>query len=104
MNVNIRTYNGLVDEMLHNCFPEVWFQGIYSSLDMHGQLSLRLCRPNDKIHLSTRGICKLVTYIKTCVFRREKYDIFNNGPSRIRTKVARGKQESTPNVGSHDRT
>jgi hypothetical protein len=54
MNINIRIYNELVDGMLHNCFPEIWFQGLYSFLDMHGQLSSRLCRPNDKIHLNTR--------------------------------------------------
>ena len=94
MNTNIRLYNQLVDEMLHRCFPDVWFQGIYSFVDMHGLLSSRLCRPNDKIHLGNRGIAKLVTYIKTCVFRREKVDIFSNS-----TRVADRRQKSTPEVG-----
>ncbi len=76
MNANVTLYNELVDQMLHNCFPDVWYQGIYSFLDMQDQLSLKLCVPNDGIHLGVRGIAKLVTYMKTCVFRREKYDIY----------------------------
>ena len=94
MNANIRLYNELINEMLHSCFPDVWFQGIYSFVDMHGLLSPRLCRPNDKIHLGSRGIAKLVTYIKTCVFRREKVDIFSNS-----TRVADRRQKSTSEVG-----
>ena len=101
MNANIMIYNDLVDDMIYNCFPDVWFAGIYSFLDLHGQLSLRLCRPNDKIHLGTKGIAKLVTYIKTCVFRREKYDMFSSTSS---PKVASRKQKSTPEVGSSDPT
>ena len=95
MNVNIRLYNDLVEDLLDSCFPDVWFQGIYSFLDMHGQLSLRLCRSNDKIHLGAKGIAKLVTYIKISVFRREKYDIFNNS-----TREVGRKQKSAPEVGS----
>ncbi len=87
--------------MLHDCFPDVLYQGIYSFLDMENQLSVKLCVPNDKIHLGARGIAKLVTYMKTCVFRREKYDIFK-GISSKGSKSFSQIQESTPKVGSHD--
>ena len=101
MNVNIRMYNSLVDQMLEHCFTDVWYQGIYSFLDPHGQLSQRLCRPNDKIHLGPRGIAKLVTYMKTCVFLREKHDKFMKGS---KVKLSGQTQESASKVGSHDPT
>lgn len=74
MNTNITMYNRLVDQMLLLNFPDVWFQGIYSFLDNKGMLSLSLTRENDKIHLGPKGIARLVTYMKVCVFRREKLD------------------------------
>lgn len=101
MNVNIRLYNELVNHMLYECYPDVWFQGIYSFLDLHGKLSERLCRPNDKIHLGPKGIAKLVTYIKVCVFQREKRDIFMKGNN---IKSPSQTQESTQEVGSPDPT
>ena len=68
MNHNIKLFNELVDQMLFDNFPDVWFKGIYNFLDNKGLLSIKLTRQNDEIHLSDRGIAKLVTYIKSCVF------------------------------------
>ncbi len=89
MNKNIMLYNELVDNMLHSCFPNIWYQGIYSFLDDNGLLSIKLARQGDKIHLGSRGIARLDTYIKTCVFRRGKYSTSSHV-----------KQESAPRVGS----
>ena len=74
MNINITLYNRLVDRMLSLNFPGIWFQGIYSFVDNNGLLSSRLVRQNDKVHLGPKGIAKLMTYMKTCVFRREKQE------------------------------
>ena len=93
MNDNITLYNRLVDQMLLSNFPDIWFQGIYSFIDNKGLLSSRLVRLNDKIHLGPRGIAKLVTYMKVCVFRREKLEGYNQL-----------KQESTQQVGSPEPT
>ena len=93
MNSNIRLYNELVDHMLFTNFPDIWFQGIYNFVDAEGLLSHRLTRTNDKIHLSPRGVAKLVTYIKTWVFKREKFDNRNHL-----------NQESAPKVGSPEPT
>ena len=96
MNHNITLYNELVDRMLFENFPDVWFQGIYSFLDNQGLLSIKLTRDNDKIHLNHKGIAKLVTYMKTCVFKRERYE-----GSHL---VTRHKQESAQKVGSLEPT
>ena len=40
-------------------------------------LSAKLTRENDKIHLNVKGIAKLVTYMKMCVFNREEYESSN---------------------------
>ena len=93
MNCNITLYNELVDEMLFLNFPDVWFQGIYSFVDSKGLLSNKLTRPNDNVHLSAKGIAKLVTYMKICVFNREKYEEHSSP-----------KQVSTPKVGSPEPT
>ena len=77
--------------MLLSLFPDIWYEGIYGFLDNQNKLSLRLTRPNDDIHLGTGGISKLVRYIKTCVFSREKYEKYLN-------------KESTPAVGSAEPT
>ena len=87
MNYNISLYNGLVDDMLYANFPDVWFDGIYSFVDNQGLLDSRLVRPNDDIHLGKRGIARLVTYLKVCVYRREKYEKYVQGCPQ---------QESTP--------
>ena len=92
MNSNITRYNELVDHMLFANFPDIWFEGIYSFVDIQGLLATRLTRQNDKIHLSPSGIAKLVTYIKVCVFKREKYD------ARI------SNQKSAQKVGSPEPT
>ena len=92
MNYNISLYNGLVDEMLYVNFPDIWFDGIYNFVDNSGLLDSRLVRPNDKIHLGKRGIAKLVTYLKVCVFRREKFEKYMLGHP---------KQESTPQEVGH---
>ena len=89
MNQHVMKYNRLVDSMLYNCFPDVWFKGIYGFLDNRNLLSVRLTREGDQIHLGPRGICKLVTLIKTCVYLREVM----NSHSRNLT------QESTTLVG-----
>ncbi len=57
--------------MLIQCFPDVWFKGVYSFLDSNDLLSTMFTRTNDKIHLGPRGIAKLVTHIKSCVYTRE---------------------------------
>ena len=95
MNNNIRKYNELVDHMLFSCFPDVWYQGIYSFLDDQSLLSAKLTRTGDKIHLGPRGVAKLVSYIKACVFKREKYELHKLGNLR---------QESTQRVGSTEPT
>ena len=77
MNANIELYNELVDHMLMVNFPDIWFEGIYSFLDHQDMLSAKLTRENDKIHLNVKGISKLVTYMKSCVFNREKYESSN---------------------------
>jgi lysophospholipase L1-like esterase len=100
MNSNIRLYNELVDQMLSSCFPDVWFQGIYSFLDQQGLLSARLARPGDKIHLGSKGLSRLVTYIKVNVFKREKYE----SPKSGRNQVSPIKQVSTQEVGSPEPT
>ena len=92
MNYNISLYNGLVDEMLYVNFPDIWFDGIYNFVDNSGLLDSRLVRPNDKIHLGKRGIAKLVTYLKVCVFRREKFE---------KHMLGHPKQESTPQEVGH---
>lgn len=71
MNDNIIKYNCLVDTMLYECFPDVWFKGIYDFLDQNNLLSVRLTRTDDKIHLGPRGIARFVSYIKDCVYSRE---------------------------------
>ena len=91
MNLNISMYNQFVAEMLESNFPDIWFQGIYSFVDNKGLLHYRLTRENDQIHLSSRGIAKLVTYMKICVFTREKYE---------NTYTSSPKQKSAPRVGS----
>ena len=91
MNRNIECYDMLVNQMLLSLFPDIWYEGIYGFLDNQNKLSLRLTRPNDDIHLGTGGISKLVRYIKTCVFSREKYEKYLN-------------KESTPAVGSAEPT
>ena len=91
MNLNITMYNQLVAEMLELNFPDIWFQGIYSFVDNKGLIHARLTRENDQIHLSSLGIAKLVTYMKICVFTREKYE---------RTYTSSPKQKSTPRAGS----
>ena len=63
--------------MLMVNFPDIWFEGIYSFLDHQDMLSAKLTRENDKIHLNEKGIAKLVTYMKVCVFNREKYESSN---------------------------
>ena len=99
MNSNITMYNELVDQMLFSCFNDIWFQGIYSFLDEQGMLSLKVARPNDKIHLGSRGIAKLVTYMKSCVFKREKMD----SPKLAKHNMYMS-QGSTQMVGSPDPT
>ena len=96
MNHNIGLYNELVDQMLFDNFPDVWFEGIYNFLDNKGFLSIKLTRQNDEIHLNDRGIAKLVTYIKSCVFWREKSEssIYQDGSY----------QGSTQEVGSPEPT
>ena len=94
MNSNITLFNRLVDEMLHFNFPDIWFQGIYSFVDSKGLLSNKLVRPNDNIHLGAKGIAKLVSYMKICVFNREKYE--EHGSRML--------QVSTPKVGSPEPT
>ncbi len=74
MNYNIERYNKLVDDMLVSCFHDIWYEGIYNFLDAHNMLSSTLTRSNDKIHLGPKGIARFVTYMKRCVFRREKYN------------------------------
>ena len=91
MNENIGKYNELVDHMLYTYFPDIWYEGIYSFLDNNGLLSKNLARGEDKIHLGSKGIAKLVRYIKTCVFQREKEVSFLG-------------QESTQWVGSPEPT
>ncbi len=71
MNKNIVMYNDMVDQMLHECLPEVWFPSLHHFLDENSLLSVGLTRANDSIHLGSRGIAKLVTTIKQCVYRRE---------------------------------
>ena len=78
MNNNIEQYNELVDGMLASCFPEIWYEGIYGFLDGHNMLSTMLTRSNDKIHLGPKGVAKFVTYMKRCVYRREKHDMYGN--------------------------
>ena len=89
MNHNISIYNGLVDDMLYNFFPDIWFEGIYSFVDRQGLLDAKLVRPNDKIHLGDKGIARLVRYIKVCVYSREKYEKYT-------TFHRKQDQESTP--------
>ena len=91
MNYNITTYNSLVSEMLSFDFPDVWFPGIYSFVDNRGLLLKKLVRLNDDnkyddIHLGPKGIAKLVTYIKTSIFTREKYEE-HYSHSRVSTSV-----------------
>ena len=95
MNHNIGLYNELVDQMLFDNFPDVWFEGIYNFLDNKGLLSIKLTRQNDEIHLNDRGIAKLVTYMKSCVFWREKSES---------SKLDSLYQESTQEVGSLEPT
>jgi hypothetical protein len=90
MNLNITRYNQLVSEMLDLNFTDIWFQGIYSFVDNRGLLHSRLTRENDQIHLSSQGIAKLVTYMKICVFSREKYE---------NTYTSSPKQKSKPRAG-----
>ena len=97
MNLNIELYNELVDQMLMVNFPEVWFEGIYSFLDHQDMLSAKLTRENDKIHLNGKGIAKLVTYMKMCVFNREKFESSNY----LSTSIYQG---STHQVGSPEPT
>ncbi len=96
MNENITRYNDLVDNMLSECFPGIWFKGMYGFLDHQNLLSVKLARANDNIHLGSKGIAKLVTLIKICVFKREKQD------SSMLAHPAT--QESTQMVGSPDPT
>lgn len=91
MNQNIECYNMLVNDMLLSRFPDIWYEGIYGFLDNQNKLSLRLTRLNDDIHLGAGGLSKLVKYIKTCVYSREKYEMYLC-------------QESTPTVGSVEPT
>ena len=72
MNDNIRFYNNLVDKMLEDCFPEIWFSSVRSFLDSQGLLSVKLSRNGDKIHLGSRGIALYVSLMKLCVFKRIK--------------------------------
>ena len=95
MNHNIGLYNELVDQMLFDNFPDVWFEGIYNFLDNKGLLSIKLTRQNDEIHLNDRGIAKLVTYMKSCVFWREKSESSDQDSFY---------QESTQEVGSPEPT
>ena len=96
MNCNITKYNALVDDMLHMNFPDVRYQGIYSFLDNQGLLSSKFVRPNDTIHLGSKGIAKLVSYMKVCIFNREKYDEHYVHPKQM--------QKSTQKVGSPEPT
>ena len=88
MNKNIMLYNNLVHEMIDNCFPDIWFKGIYGFLDNNNLLSVRFTRENDMIHLGSRGLAKLVSHMKNCVFLKEKI---------LRAKVSK---ESAQRVGS----
>jgi alkylated DNA repair dioxygenase AlkB len=97
MNSHIVQYNDLVDDMLMTCFPEIWFEGVYGFLDQQNELSTKLCRGSDKIHLGPHGISKLVSYMKTLIFRREKYES-PKSPSRS------SPQKSTQEVGSTEPT
>ena len=81
--------------MLFDNFPDVWFEGIYNFLDNKGLLSIKLTRQNDEIHLNDRGIAKLVTYMKSCVFWREKSKSSDQDSFY---------QESTQEVGSPEPT
>ena len=96
MNHNIMLYNDCVDKMLSRYFPDVWFQGIHSFLDNEGLLSSRLTRGSDKIHLGPRGIAKLVSHIKSCVYSREISDL-----KRDANQSTVPSQESAPDVMSH---
>ncbi len=90
MNFNIERYNKLVDHMLVSYFPDIWYEGIYNFLDGHNMLCSTLVRANDKIHLGPRGVAKFVTYMKRCVFRREKHDIYcNQGSTQESAKTMR---------------
>ena len=62
----------LVDKMLEDCFPEIWFSSVRSFLDSQGLLSVKLSRNGDKIHLGSRGIALYVSLMKLCVFKRIK--------------------------------
>ena len=88
MNKNIMLYNNLVHEMIDNCFPDIWFKGIYGFLDNNNLLSVKFTRGNDMIHLGSRGLAKFVSHMKNCVFLKEKI---------LREKVSR---ESAQRVGS----
>ena len=98
MNENIMLYNRLVNDMLLNCFPDVWFQGMYGFLDRQNLLSTKLTRANDKIHLGSRGIAKLVSLIKNCVFLKEKQ---TQAKPTSYSEVVQG---STQKVGSPEPT
>ena len=92
MNKNICLFNSLVDKMLYSNFPDIWFEGIYSFVDRQGMLSDKLRRPNDDIHLGPRGIAKLVTYLKICIYKREQFEKYMKSHKNY-------KQESTQEVG-----
>ena len=78
--------------MLYSNFPDIWFEGIYSFVDRQGMLSDKLRRPNDDIHLGPRGIAKLVTYLKICIYKREQFEKYMKSHKNY-------KQESTQEVG-----
>ena len=71
MNKNIIRYNRLVNSMLQQYFPCMWFASVFSFCDNQGLLSYKLTRDGDTIHLGPRGIAKFVSHIKHCVFIRE---------------------------------
>ena len=52
MNENIVCFNKHVDVMLKNCFPEVWFRGVFSFLDNCSKLHyVKLMRVGDSSNI-----------------------------------------------------
>ena len=95
MNQNIMRYNKLVNSMLMQYFPDVWFQSVRTFLDNQGLLSTRLARGSDEIHLGPRGIAKFVSYFKSCIFSREVCDR-KGSLNRSVNKLSYPTQESAP--------
>ena len=99
MNKNIIRYNQLVDSMLKQFFPDMWFASVYSFVDNQGLLASRLTRNGDSIHLGPRGIAKFVSHLKYCVFTREtserKLSRSRNVKARSVSPILNPSQEST---------